>query len=275
MKKRSFSQRLSKIENFIQSIPTWLLITCAVVCLGWLAIWLEEDANKITPKDYIRIIFSNAESIAIASAVILYFKEAPDRKDQKYYETWQVIENAEGKETSYSRYKALQDLNKGNVSLRGLDAPGADLKEIKLPQADLREASFNEAQLDKADLSNAWLHEADFNPDYPTSNGRSSLCETDLTKAVLEKAKLNNVDLNEAILVEAKLMKAELWRASLVQANLTGADLTGANFKEADLTRANLAGAIVKEANFTKAIGLTNEEVLALKARGAIFEDLS
>ncbi len=46
----------------------------------------------------------NLEAIAIVAAVVLYYKESPDRKDQRHYEAWQVIDKAARVETSYARY---------------------------------------------------------------------------------------------------------------------------------------------------------------------------
>lgn len=59
-----------------------------------------------------------------AIAVILYIKGAPDRKTQKHYEAWRVIDTAAAANvaTSYARYQALQYLHRDGVPLKWLEA---------------------------------------------------------------------------------------------------------------------------------------------------------
>ena len=44
-------------------------------------------------------------------AVIFYFTESGDRRKQKHYHAWQVINTAQGKNGSGGRIEALQELN--------------------------------------------------------------------------------------------------------------------------------------------------------------------
>lgn len=235
-RKKSVNARLSKWERRFQRIPTWLVILLVCIPFYIAGVFVHEygDYQKfctgamMSSKCFIHLLsvaFESAETIAILSAIVLYLKEAPDRKDKKHYEAWQVVEQAEERETSYSRYKALQDLNNDNVSLEGLDAPGADLCYILLPDANLTEADLSHSDLSGADLSGA-----------------------DLIKAELEEATLEAIDLQDAHLNTANLHKAILIRANLEntdleEANLQWADLQGANLSHANLERANLCGA--------------------------------
>ena len=90
-KKKSIQNRFNTFERVLQKIPTWLAITGIVVPLAIVTVLVnvnfEQDwsTSKIALESF-KAIFENLESIAIVSAVILYFKESPDRKYQKHYE---------------------------------------------------------------------------------------------------------------------------------------------------------------------------------------------
>jgi BTB/POZ domain-containing protein KCTD9 len=239
------SQKFSRssqnfIERFLQSIqllPNWLIVTFTVLFLAALTVWNSEDIKIVSPWDVFSqhtftVLFQSLESIAIVVAVVLYIKESQDRQDQKHYEAWQVIDNAAAAkvQTSYARFKALQDLNKARISLRGLDIPEADLKEIQLPNVQLSSANLADTNFIGATLNNA------------------NLSETNLTSSKLDYAKLNSANLRFAILSQASLNHTEL-----VNADFSGAKLNGANFFYADLTDADLSSAALDSSNLTDA----------------------
>jgi BTB/POZ domain-containing protein KCTD9 len=263
----AFSYRVQKTFRYIQKIITWLTITGTVLGLSFLTIWFHDDLKihslwDLFTRPVLRVVFENAESIAIVSAVILYFKEAPDRKEQKHYEAAQVIDNAAAANvpTSYARFKALQDLNEDGVSLRGLDVPGADLEKINLPDADL-----SRADLSRTDLSDAILFGADLSDAklFGAKLSRADLSGAILSNAILSNAnfsgaKLIDADLSNAILFEsklslAKLIDADLNRADLFSSDLSGANLSGADLSRANLSNANLSGADLNNANLSGA----------------------
>jgi BTB/POZ domain-containing protein KCTD9 len=176
----------------IQKIPTRLVVMLTVLLLSFLTISFHDDIKIQSIQDLftrkaLKVVFENAESIAIVAAVVLYFKEAPDRKAQKHYEAWQVIDSAAAANvpTSYARFKALQDLNEDGVSLKGLYTPGADLQRINLSGADLSDADLSNADLKNAKFSGANLYGAN-----------------------LIKAKLHDADLRGTILSGADLTSA-------------------------------------------------------------------
>ena len=241
-RKKSVNARLSKVERLFQRVPTWLVIL--LVCIPFYIAGIFVDSyeaykdsctGSITSSNclihLLSVAFESAETIAILSAVVLYLKEAPDRKDKKHYEAWQVVEQAEERETSYSRYKALQDLNNDDVSLEGLDAPRADLCYIILPDANLRDADLSRSDLSRANLSGAYLIKAN------------------LEGATLEAANIQRAQLNTANLRKAILIRADLGNADLEKANLEEANLEEANLKGADLTYANLEGANISKSS--------------------------
>jgi len=248
MKKKA-SQLIHQLEQAIQSIPTWLAITVAVVFLAVLALWAEDDIQIHSVQDLlsrgtIKAVFAQAQSIAVVVAIILYLKEAPDRRAQKHYEAWRVIDNAAAANvsTSYARRIALQALHKDSVSLRGLDAPGANLARIDLPKADLQEANLKMANLQDANLQDADLSEANL---YGANLQKANLRGANLQTANLQEANLRDADLSGANLRETNLQKAnlrgvELWRAELWDANLQDADLRWAEFQGTELNGAKL-----------------------------------
>jgi hypothetical protein len=160
---------------------------------------LLETDKQMNPA---KIVFDNAESIAVVSAVVLYFKEIPERKKQKHYEAWQVIDNAKGIETSYARRKALEDLYEDDVSFRGIDLPEADLQNINL-----RWSNFSESNLRGANLRGA-------------NFTLVTLCGANLSGADLRWADLSGADLRWADLSGANLVGTILSGANLINAKL-------------------------------------------------------
>lgn len=83
----------------------------------------------------------------IIFAVIFYFVEADDRRKQKHYQAWQVINSAQGKGGSGGRIQALEELKREQVSLAGVDLSkgwflGIDLQSANLQSANLQNAKF-------------------------------------------------------------------------------------------------------------------------------------
>jgi hypothetical protein len=221
------------IEQQLQRVPTWAFVSVVVIVLSAVAIFVNPEGIPQSSKEAIQIIFSSAESIAIAAAVALYFKEIPDRKERKHYEAWQVIDKAAAAKlpTSYARRKALEDLYQDGVPFSGIDLPNADLQFI----------DFRDANLRGADLSGADLTLANF------------------SRTVLRGAKLSDANLGDTKLVGADLVNADLQRArgpadirkaQLNNANMRDASLGGSRFNQSNLSRANLSGANLQFADF-------------------------
>ncbi|MEM9003584.1 MAG: pentapeptide repeat-containing protein [Cyanobacteria bacterium P01_F01_bin.86] len=241
------SQWIQRLETWFQWIPTWLAVLVSVLCLAAIALWMEEDVVIRSPVDLLRrnaleIFFENAESFAIVAAVILYFKGAPDRKAQKHYEAWLIIDNAAAAKlfTSYARFRALEDLHKDGVSLRSLEAPGANLSQIQLPQAQIVEANLQgadlrEADLHRVDLTGAQLRGANLQ--------KANLRGANLRGANLQETNLRDTDLTGANLQEADLRGASLRSAVLWKTRFLGADLADAELKWAELQGTELNGA--------------------------------
>ncbi|MEC4816774.1 MAG: pentapeptide repeat-containing protein [Scytonema sp. PMC 1069.18] len=141
----------------------------------------------------------------------------------------------------------------------GADLSGEDLSRDNLSHADLSGANLHNANLRETNLTGAILNSAN------------------LQGADLRNADLSNANLSDADLSSANLSNANLFRANLNNANLTNANLSHVNFRGANLLRtknlstANLVDTILTRAN----LGLSQKEMLSLKLRGAIIEDIT
>ena len=132
------------------------------------------------------------------------------------------------------------------------------------------------AYIARARLQKVWFREAHF----AGANLHSTkLQEADLIKADLSKADLDKADLSKAKLRIAKLSGAILTKVNLVGVDLYGADLSGANLEQADLTGANLektkpeTAESLKETMMRGVRGLTREQLVACKSKGAIIDE--
>jgi hypothetical protein len=153
-------------------------------------------------------------SLSVLVAVIFYYAESGDRRKQKHYQAWQVINTAQGKGGSGGRIEALTELNEDGVALVGVDVSGAFLQGVRLIKAGLSRSNFQ-----AADLRDAILRASDF-----------------------RFANLRSANLRAADASRANFTEAELVDCDLTGANLSGADLTAADISNADLRNANLSG---------------------------------
>jgi Pentapeptide repeats (8 copies) len=152
--------------------------------------------------------------LSVLFAVIFYYSEAGDRRKQKHYQAWQVINTAQGKGGSGGRIEALQELNADGVPLVGVDVSGSFLQGIEL-----RRTNLMRANLEAVDLRNSSLEGSD-----------------------LEYASLRSANFRHSNLRATNLQDADMEGADLVSATLDRADLTRANLKNADLRNADLQG---------------------------------
>jgi uncharacterized protein YjbI with pentapeptide repeats len=123
-------------------------------------------------------------------------------------------------------------------------------KILKLPPRErpsLCQTNLSGAILVEADLREADLTEADLTGANLTGANLTgaNLTGANLSKAHLIEAMLSKAKLSEANLSAAVLVSADLRNARLLQANLSRAVVSGANFSAADLYRADLSGATV------------------------------
>src|SRR2546421_10267762 len=77
-------------------------------------------------------ILEYSSFLSVMFAVSVYFNEAPDRKKQKHYQAWQVINTAQGKGGSGGRIEAMQELNADKIPLVAVDVDHAFLQGVKL-----------------------------------------------------------------------------------------------------------------------------------------------
>lgn len=225
---KNLNQFPRKIIDIFWRLPSWFVATASAVL--FVIVYLSADDNSLLSE-----ILQSVDTLSLVVALMLFIKEAPDRRKQFHYQAWSTIDAAHHVKVSYARILALQDLNADAVSLRGLDAPSAELVDINLHRANLSAANLN-----KTDLSNA------------------NLSHANLDNAILSQAKLSGANLSYANLSFARLNKANISSANLSSANLICADLSranmsGVNLKNANLSGANLDGTYLTGANLTDA----------------------
>jgi hypothetical protein len=192
--------------------------------------------------------------LSVLVAVIFYFAEAGDRRKQKHYQAWQVVNTAQGKGGSGGRIEALQELNTDRVPLVGVDAAGAFLQGIRLEKADLLRSNFEAADLRDCRLRAVNLEFA-------------SLKSANLRHGDLRKADLNYADLSESDLVGANLGEADLTATDLTNADLRNSDWKGAHWEKIKaIEGANIHGiqnapeGFVSWAMAHKAVAVAQEE---------------
>lgn len=227
--------------------PVWLVAVVAAVMFTVFLIIVDD--NSVLGE-----AFGAADTISLVVALVLFIKETPERRKQFHYQAWSIVDAAHDVKASYARILALQDLNEDGVSLRGLDAPGAELVEINLSHGNLSKANLIESDLTNANLSYANLDNAN------------------LSQAKLSGANLSHAKLGFANLTKVNLSSANLSNANLICADLSHANLSGANLKDASLSGANLEGAYLTGANLKNA-KVSDYELSSAFLEGAIMPD--
>ncbi|HET6246175.1 MAG TPA: pentapeptide repeat-containing protein [Tepidisphaeraceae bacterium] len=176
-------------------------------------------------------VLAYAETFSVLIALIVWVAEAKERRQQKHYQAWQVINTAQGKGGSGGRVDALEQLNDDHVPLVGVDVAEAFLQDVHLEKARLRRSIFR-----AADMRNAHL-------------GKAEAADAIFTSANLRGADLRNADLSGSTLVDSDLTDADMGAANVHgvnfdRADLRGADLSGINDWQAisSIHLANIAG---------------------------------
>ncbi len=252
-------QSTRQLEQRLQAVPTWLVALISVVILSGLIVLVRGNYDASAPSSSYRqyvlnTLLDDAEAIAIMVAVILYIKGAPDRKAQKHYEAWRVIDTAAAANvtTSYARFQAIEDLYQDGVPLKWLEAPKANLTGIALPKANLQNCNLAGAILERANLRGANLRGA-------------NLAGADLSHADLVGSDLTGADLRAAILRSATLWEANLWEADLANAELRWADLNQPQLDNAKLSETILPdGSLCKRSVGQEPVGKLSLDKTAL-----------
>jgi len=173
-------------------------------------------------------VLESLGAFSVLVAVIFYFSDSGNRIKQKHYQAWQVINTAQGKGGSGGRIEALQELNKDNVPLIGVNADGAflmgvDLRHARLSRCSLQSGDLRKSNLDSADMTFCNLRGANFRD---SSMKRTSLVDADLQDSDFTASNLGGADLSRADLSRADLRSSDLsqikWKqvASLQFANI-------------------------------------------------------
>ena len=226
------------IDNFWTQ-PAWLVASVSAVL--FIIIYVNAEDNSLLAE-----ILEGADALSLVVALVLFIKEAPDRRKQFHYQAWSTVDAAHSVKVSYARILALQDLNSDGVSLRGLDSPDVELIAINLSGANLSAANLSKTDLSNANLSHANLDNANLS--------QAKLAGANLSHAKLGFASLSQVNLSNANLSDANLICADLSNANMSGVNLKNASLSGANLNSAYLSGANLKGAQVSISDLSGAL---------------------
>jgi Pentapeptide repeats (8 copies) len=221
---RTPKERPQSWSDYKESVkPRWALIFHA---LEWIWHWIAYFLDRW-------VFLEVLESLGVFSvliAVIFYFSEAGDRKKQKHYQAWQVINTSQGKGGSGGRIEALEELNRDRIPLVGVNAAGAFLQGVRLRNGKLLRCNLEACDLRNSDLSGIDMQFADLK----SANFR----DANLSNADLRGADLRNTDLNGA-----NLRNANLNGAKLAEADLRNADLQGVRWQNIEsIEKANIYG---------------------------------
>ncbi len=145
-------------------------------------------------------------------------------------------------------------------------AVGSDWQQAKMLMVNLCAANLGAANLSGADLRGASLSRAELRE---VLGVKTNFDDTNLSRAILDRAHLN----------QAQFIQSNLSRASLVHALLTDAQLNHANLSHADLCDSNLTGATLNQANLSharlRAIQVDSEQIAqALNWERAVFDEI-
>jgi len=212
--------------------------------------WISEWAAWFLGRWVFLEVLEYCGTLSLLVGVIFYFAGAKDRREQKHYQAWQVINTAQGKGGNGGRIDALQELNADGIPLVAVDLSGnAYLRNINLPHADLLRADISGSDMGGAMLRGADLSEATliFTNFRGADLGGARLDDSDLTNADLSKAILSGADFSGATLDKADLRNADLsgianWKSikSIQLANILNCTDAPAGFR--DWALANGAG---------------------------------
>ncbi len=237
-------QTIHKLETCIQAIPTWLVAIAATIIFSTFILLIQKESDQALSLKYsCDLLLNNAEATALVVAVILYIKSGPDRKAQKHYEAWRVIDTAAAAKvtTSYARYQALKDLHHDGVSLQWLEAPYANLSNIVLPRANLKACNLSGANLENANLRGANLRGANLSG--------ANLSQADLVGSDLTSANLRSANLRGAL-----LLNATLWETDFSKAEMRWAEVYPEQLVDAKLNQTIMPDGNVHEMSAVKAI---------------------
>ncbi len=250
LNQRQVSRFKRATSRIFQDVFEILIILAAVIFVILTILYVEDTLQEHTSWGQFFIksieksrILGTFESISIVTALVIYVRRG---KKKLHYEAWQVIDSAQGLNISHARIKALEELAKDGISLKGLSLPQAHLDQVQLVDADFTEANLQGAKLSEANLQGSRFELTQLQG---ANLWRANLEETFFLLAQLQKVNLNSANLSYADLQGVNLLEANFQKADLQGAYILG-NLQGADFQEANLKGTILQGAYLKDANF-------------------------
>jgi len=139
----------------------------------------------------------------------------------------------------------------GKGEMQNVDLTDADLTDVNLADAKLAHCRFDRANLTRASLQNAVIEHCAF------------------CAAKGQRLSLNLAALTDTDFFQADLSKADISNSFLERVNLSGADLRGTLLNVSEHREVNLTDAALTGASFKSMVGYSEEQLRALKERGA------
>ncbi|MDY7021609.1 MAG: pentapeptide repeat-containing protein [Cyanobacteriota bacterium] len=269
--KRKFSRINRVFGRLFRDILEVALILVTVIFVILSILYLENTLEQQTSWGQLLIrsieksrILGTFESISIVTALVVYLRRG---KKKSHYAAWQVIDSAQGLEFSHARIKALEELTKDGISLKGLLLPKANLEQIHLVDGNFQEVNLQGAKLLEANLKGSTFELTQLQG---ANLWKANLQETFFLLAQMQKINLSGANLSYADLQGVNLLEANLQQADLQGAYLLG-NLQGVDFQEANLQGTTLEGAYLKDANFQDA-NLRNANLKEANLQGVCFQ---
>lgn len=191
------------------------------------------------PWEVIAII---VQILIVLPSAWLYVTSRGERTKARQYQAWEVVASSHGRGWSGGRDLALEDLNRGGISLRAVDLSGAQMDSLRLPNADLKFARMPGTRLSGADLHGAKLARTTLRG---ANLGAANLRDAEFAFAHADSVLFDGARLCGALFIGADLRGSRFSETNLRDAQFDGADLRGAIFPMTDLP----PGASFREAN--------------------------
>ncbi len=191
-------------------------------------------------------------SISILFAVIAYLagsgvraKQREEAKQLHRYELWKVLAAAGDRPVDGGRVRAIAELARDSVDLKGIDLEGTYLRGLEAPRAKL-----NDVRADSAEIRNADLRLAD------VSDGRfvgARMWLSDLRGAEGRSANFDGANIRRSCFGGSALSFSRFQRATIIENDFTFAELSVVDFRGALLSSVRFDSAALGFADFRNA----------------------
>jgi uncharacterized protein YjbI with pentapeptide repeats len=209
--------------------------------------------------------------LSLLVAAVTYLGNAGERRKEKEFAAWQVVQLAQTQHANAGRNAALQDLARDGANMRKLELNGVDLAGLNVEGALLSESEFSQSDLRGANLARTKLHKAVLQgADFQEASlagaflGQAHAAGARFIFTEFEGATLKEADFSGATFANVDLRgvdaeKAVFRGAELSDVQLDGASLAGSNWSDVRLNSVTVCGADLRDV-----VGLAWQHVQAM-----------